>query len=164
MRVYVMRHGSSINPGDPGCPEETQRYLTDQGKLEVATVARALARFERAPDAVLASPYVRAMQTAVIACEVFGVDAHRVQETEALTPGASPAEFFRELARAGGDLVMCFGHAPSVDEILAYALNSNRTVSSMKKAGVYCLEVDPAEPQRSVLVGLYHPAALTGGG
>lgn len=160
MRVLLLRHGSAINPGDAGCPAEQDRFLTDKGKQEVADVARGLAQINEPPDFMLASPYVRAVQTAEIAAGAFGFPPEKIVLTPSLTPSGSPEHLFAELSRLDAQRVMCCGHAPNVDAVVAYALNSPVQLTSLKKAGVAWLEMDLLDPPRGYLAALFLPAAL----
>ena len=64
MKLYLLRHGKADWPNWDKPDDE--RPLTEEGKEQVATVAKMLARLEIAPE-IVTSPLPRASQTAEIA-------------------------------------------------------------------------------------------------
>jgi phosphohistidine phosphatase len=83
-RLLIMRHGQAVS----GAPDD-RRELTGQGRREVARMADWLARHRdgEAPLRVLASPYVRARQTADLMAEALG---SRVETLSIITPDDAP--------------------------------------------------------------------------
>lgn len=161
MRLYIVRHGISVDREDPKCPPDAERYLTEKGVAKTTEVARGLAKLGAGADAMFSSPYLRAVQTAEIFCEVLKFPAGRLRRTDALLPMASPGQLFRELAKLKAENVMCFGHGPNVDAVVAYALGSQKHLTEMKKAGVACLEMaSVGTPPRGKLLWLATPKML----
>jgi phosphohistidine phosphatase len=160
MLLYLMRHGIAIDREDPKCPSDPERYLTKKGMAKTRAVAQGLRALGVKPDAMLTSPYVRAVQTAEIAAAALGFARDRIRRNEALIFGHKPAELFRELAKVRGKAVMCFGHAPHLDEVIAFALGSRTPLTSLKKAGVACLEMESLSSPRGVLVWVHTPRSL----
>lgn len=160
MRVYLMRHGRAILRGEPGSPPEAERFLTPDGIEKTRQAARGLPALGLAPDALLSSPYLRAMQTAELAAEALDFPADKIRQTDALLPEKNPAELFKELSRLKADEVICFGHAPNVDLVIACLVSSHSPITALKKAGVAALEISSFSPLRGVLIGIYTPRAL----
>jgi len=154
MLLTVVRHGIAISRDAPDCPPDADRFLTEIGVERTRLAMEGLKRVGVAPDVVLASPYARARQTAAIAAAVLGFDPARILVTEALLSGAAPSKLFEELATATAGSVMCFGHAPHVDHLVAHAVGAPEPFTAMKKAGAAQLEIDPAYPGRGQLVWL----------
>jgi phosphohistidine phosphatase len=151
MRLYLMRHGIAIDREDPDCPSEPERYLTPKGMQRTRAAARGLRALRVKPVALLTSPYVRAVQTGEIVCEVLGLDPKRLRTTDALKPEAKPARLAEELTGLGGE-VICFGHAPQVDEFIAHALKATAPFTALKKSGVAGLDIDSLTPLRATLL------------
>jgi phosphohistidine phosphatase len=160
MRLYLMRHGIAIDREDPKCPPDPERYLTKKGIEKTRAAAQGLRALGIKPDAMLTSPFARALQTAEIAAGSLGFARDRIRRTEALIFGHKPAELFRELARVRGKEVMCFGHAPHLDEVIALALGARSPITALKKAGVACLELESLSTPRGVLIWLHTPRGL----
>lgn len=151
MLLYLMRHGIAADaPGQP----DAERPLTEEGREKTRAVARALASLEIAPRHVLSSPLVRAVQTAEL---VVGEVGGRRRATPALTPGSPPERLLDEVLRLTSESVLCVGHAPLLDQILATTLGVAHPVTELKKAAVACLDLEPST-RRALLVWLLPPS------
>ena len=161
MRVYLMRHGIAIDRGDPDCPPETERYLTPKGIDRTRSAAYGLRALKIRPKTLLTSPLVRAVQTAEIVCDVLNLDPKRLKAMDALKPEAKPARLAEELGQFGDDQdVMCFGHAPQLDDFIALAVRAPSPCTELRKAGVACLEIASLSPLRASLLWLATPRLL----
>ena len=160
MRLYLMRHGVAIERDDPDCPPEAERFLTPKGIERTREAAEGLAEMGVAPAILLTSPYVRAVQTGEIFCEVLGIDSKNLHATDALKPEAKPAKIAEELGRLSFDEAICFGHAPHLDDFIAYALRASAPITTLKKAGVACLEMQTVSPPLGQLRWLLTPKLL----
>jgi phosphohistidine phosphatase len=99
------------------------RRLTAEGRAEVERSARQLVRMGLRYDRAVSSPYVRALETASIVGEVFGVE--RVLELDELIPAADPRETAAKLfehGRASGATIAAFGHNPSITSAVSWML------------------------------------------
>lgn len=160
MRLYLMRHGIAINRDDPSCPPEADRPLTPKGIERTRAAARGLAELGVHARIMLTSPFLRSVQTAEIVCEVLGYPVKRLRRTDGLKPEAKPAQLLAEVARLKADSVMCFGHAPNLDLVIAQALGSGSVITALKKAGVACLEFESYDAPRGLLLWLHTPKSL----
>jgi len=161
MELYIVRHGIAIDREDPKCPADPERYLTEEGIAKTKLVAKGVAALGATADAFFSSPYVRAMQTAEIFADALYFSRQKIEKTEALLPGCDPLQLFRELAREKqASSVFCFGHAPQLDEAVAYALGSKRLLTALKKAGVAMIELKRVSPPSGVLIWLATPKLL----
>jgi phosphohistidine phosphatase len=160
MRLYLVRHGIAIDRTDPACPADPARPLTPKGEARARTVARGLAELGVHPQTMMTSPLLRAVQTAEIFCEVLGYTVSRLRRTDNLLPEGRPAALFSELARMKVKEVVCFGHAPSLDAVIAWACGRGHAFTQLKKSGVALLEVEAFDPARAMLVALYNPKVL----
>ncbi|MFI5400724.1 MAG: phosphohistidine phosphatase SixA [SAR324 cluster bacterium] len=165
MRLYLMRHGSAEERNASGA--DAQRALTARGRARVEAVARGLAALGVEPKEVWSSPLLRARQTAEIVAHRLGVPAKRIHLTQSLVPEAAPRRFLAELAemakrgRGQGDDVLCCGHAPHLDDLLAECLGLGaQPRTALKKAGVACLEMALPPKEAARLEWLLPPAAL----
>ncbi len=64
MQVLIVRHGEAVPIGR--APTENERWLTDQGRVDVTRVGQAIAGLGLQYTCIYASPLVRAVQTAEI--------------------------------------------------------------------------------------------------
>lgn len=162
MQLYIVRHGLAIDREDPKSPSDPERYLTPEGLKKTREVARGFASLKIAPNVFLSSPYVRALQTAEIFAETMKFSKSKIKQTDLLLPGAEPAAFFRELLRTSRseESAICFGHAPHLDELIAFALGAEKDLTQLKKAGAACLELTRISPPAGSLAWLSTPKIL----
>ena len=161
MQLYIVRHGIAIDREDPKCPPEAERYLTEEGVEKTKQVAEAVAALGIQADLMFSSPYVRGTQTAAIFASELEYSKQKIRRTDSLLPGAEPGAFLRELAREKDvSTVLCFGHAPHVDGLLAAAVGASRHITSMKKAGVALVELKRLSPPNGQLVWLITPKLI----
>src|SRR6516164_1469462 len=99
MELYIVRHGIAIDREDPKCPADPERFLTDEGMEKSRQVAKGVAEIASVPDVILASPYLRALQTAEIFADVLEYSKNKIRKSELLLPGAEPMQLFREIAK-----------------------------------------------------------------
>jgi phosphohistidine phosphatase len=161
MQLYIVRHGIAIDREDPKCPPDPDRYLTQEGMEKARQVAKGVAEIGVAPDLLLSSPYVRALQTAEIFAGELDYSKNKISKSDLLLPGAEPIQLFRELAK-DKDLsaVFVFGHAPHLDDVIATSLGSRHHISSLKKSGVALVELKRLVPPSGELLWLATPKLL----
>ncbi|MGH9728027.1 MAG: SixA phosphatase family protein [Candidatus Acidiferrales bacterium] len=160
MKIHLFRHGIAIDRDDPASPPETDRFLTPKGVSKTEAAARGLHALGVKPTLILTSPLLRAIQTAEIACKALGYPVKKLRYTDALKSEAKPAELFKELSAIKADEVICVGHAPNLDEVIAYAIGSHSAVTSLKKAGFASLELKTLSPPHGSIVAIYTPKTL----
>jgi phosphohistidine phosphatase len=99
--IYLLRHGDAEN----GSGDGAARRLTPKGERQAKAAGRALAAMGTLIDACLASPKVRALDTARLACEALGFEPEVAEELR----GGS----FDSLAlTAGRGDILLVGHEP----------------------------------------------------
>jgi phosphohistidine phosphatase len=121
--IWLLRHGDAEDGvGKP----DAERALTSKGERQSRKAGLAMKAIGVKLDACLASPKVRALQTAELACEGLGI-APEVDER--LVGGDFDA---LELAAGRGE-VMLVGHEPDFSRAIAVATGSR---VKMKKGGL----------------------------
>ncbi|MDA1193915.1 MAG: histidine phosphatase family protein [Planctomycetota bacterium] len=162
MHVVLLRHGIAEDRTD--LPDE-DRALTEKGADRTVEACLGLVAMDVEPELILTSPLRRAFETAAIASELL--DCPSVRETDALRGGAHPGLIFGELAHLDVGTVLCVGHAPHLDLVLAQAIASGQaSIESIKKAGAACIEFSRVAAGLGHLVWQLQPRALRalGGG
>ncbi len=164
MRVILIRHGIAHDRADPDCPPDPERELTEEGQRKTRKVGRGLRELGCAPTRILTSPYLRARQTAELVADSFDVDHARITLTEALLPEAAPHALFQQLFAFNNsdEEIVCVGHAPNLDKVIAVALTGERApVTALKKAGAALLLLDDLPRMRGALSWLMPPKVLS---
>jgi phosphohistidine phosphatase len=136
--LWLLRHAEAAD----GAPDD-ERPLTERGVRQAEAAGLALARLGASIDVCLSSPKLRALQTARLACEPFGVPVR--------AEGALSGEPFdvRELVAGLGD-VLLVGHDPSFSMTLHDLTGAQ---ARMRKGGL-------AAVQKGELVVLMRPNEL----
>ena len=147
MRLYLIRHTEAVPHGAPGYPQDAQRPLTHEGRAQALAAGEALKRLQVAPDVLLTSPYVRAVQTAEQVAKGLGLrtPAKELPELRAEQPphDASLAlKFFAHMAH-----VALVGHEPHLSGWVAELTAGKAGMRCrMKKGGVACIEIGRVPP------------------
>ncbi len=154
MRLYFLRHGIADWPEwDPA--RDLERPLTKEGVKKMKQQARALADLDVKVDAVLASPYTRAYQTADIIAGKLGLDV----KTEPLLAPGFTADKLREIVASFDDeqALLLVGHEPNLSTVIAELIGGGRV--QMKKGTL--ARVDVNRELQGELVWLLQPKVLT---
>jgi phosphohistidine phosphatase len=131
VRLYLCRHAHAA-PGDP----DELRELTDRGRAEAQALAAQLEASEPAPQVVLASPLLRARQTAEPIARRLGVE---LRPDDTVAPGATAVTLVAALSHIEATAVAVVGHQPDCSEI-AQALSGSDP--GFPPAGMVALDVD----------------------
>jgi phosphohistidine phosphatase len=137
--IYLLRHGDA----EDGDGDDAARRLTAKGERQARAAGRALATLGAKIDVCLASPRVRAAETARLACDPLGLEPEVANELRGGDIDA-PA-----LAAGRGD-VLLVGHEPDFSGEVA-RLTGARV--KMRKGGLAIVD-------GSTLVALLRPADL----
>jgi phosphohistidine phosphatase len=124
--IWLLRHGEA----EQGSPD-AERRLTEKGERQSRNAGLALERLGVTIDACLASPKVRAADTARLACEALGVEVR-------LEPKLAGGPFDPEALATGlGENVLLVGHDPDFSAAV-HSLTGAQV--RMKKGGLAGLE------------------------
>ena len=145
-QLWLLRHGEAV-PHDAAA-DDAARALTERGEAQARAAGQALRALETVFQAVYASPKVRALDTARLACEAL--DAEPIVD-ERLRSGFS-ARDARELLRAGNseERVLVVGHEPDFSGVVADLTGAR---IDLKKGGI-------AAVRDSELIALLRPREL----
>jgi phosphohistidine phosphatase len=143
VKILIVRHGPA---GDREEWERTGkddrlRPLTPKGKKEVRKSGAGLARLVPALDLIATSPWTRAVQTAEITNEEYGVE---VEEVEQLTADHRPEDLIPWLGQQRGrEAIALVGHEPHLGLLVGFLL-TGKSVSfvDLKKGGACLVEMD----------------------
>ncbi len=141
MKLYIVRHAAAIERS-ADIPEE-HRYLTPEGRAFFRRTARTMQEKKAAPDLILTSPLLRAVQTADILAETLGYDGP-LQAVGELSPGFDMAALRKVLDTVprAQELVLV-GHEPDLSGVIAALLFLPGGVS-LKKGAAVKLDMEPA--------------------
>jgi phosphohistidine phosphatase len=156
MELILLRHGKAENTHPQG---DGARALTEKGRHQACRAGRILQAAAIAPQIVLTSPLLRALQTADEFCHAAGIPGPVVQGW--LACGCAPETALAELA-AFPDFkrVAIVGHEPDLSRIIQWCLGAYGAAITMKKGALACLRIEP--PSRYGTLLYLVPPKLTG--
>lgn len=112
MKLWVLRHGEA----EPRANTDAERRLTSHGREQVLRSAAHL--LGQPLQAIIASPYVRAQQTAALVHDTLGF-GEPVRTVPWLTPDSDVQEAIAELERLGLEQVLLVSHQPLVGTLVS---------------------------------------------
>ena len=107
-KLWVLRHGDAE---EPGTKPDAERELTETGLDEARAAGAALKALGAVPDLILASPRVRAQQTATAAAGELGLEFETHQP---LSGGFTATDALAVLAGRAGQTGVLIGHMPDL--------------------------------------------------
>jgi phosphohistidine phosphatase len=137
--IYLLRHGDA----EDGNGDDDARRLTPKGERQARAAGRALAAGGAGIDACLASPKLRAAETARLACSALGVEPETASDLR-----GGPFDALALTAGRGDALLV--GHQPDFSTEVARLTGAN---VKLRKGGLAALD-------GSALVALLRPADL----
>lgn len=152
MRIWILRHGQA----EPMAPTDAQRPLTETGRDEAITMARQLAG--EPLDAILASPFVRAQQTAALVQQTIGY-TRSIATAAWLTPDDDPRQAVEYLGERSETNLLLVSHQPLVSQLVSLLVEGHRRGHyPMPTAGLACVDMDVAACGLASLSMLLTPA------
>ncbi|USW94684.1 phosphohistidine phosphatase SixA [Pseudomonas proteolytica] len=134
MKLWVLRHGEA----ESHAASDAQRNLTEHGRQEVLHSAAHL--IGQPISAIIASPYVRAQQTAQLVREALGF-VPEIRTVPWLTPDANPLQVLDKLDT--DDNVLLVSHQPLVGNLISFLQHGHqRQPQPMHTASLAELEGD----------------------
>jgi phosphohistidine phosphatase len=123
MTLYLMRHAEAVEPGADDVTRDADRKLTDKGRRQAKRMGIMLKRLDVKIDRALASPLVRARETAELVVTAAGSKA-KIKALDELKPNAKNDAMWEALCGAGGETVLVVGHLPSIASLAGSLLGS----------------------------------------
>ena len=139
MKLYILRHGIAVEPGTPGYAKDADRPLTPEGERKLRQIAEAMEALELSFDLILASPYLRARQTAEIIAEALKA-RKKLELSDSLTPGGSVKKLVELLNRLqpSPESVLLVGHEPYLSGLISLLVSGKETFAVVLKKGGLC--------------------------
>jgi phosphohistidine phosphatase len=165
LELYLVRHALAAERG-PDYPDDARRPLTPEGVTRWRRSVGGLRELGVVLDLVLASPLVRAHETAELLAAGLKPKP-RLVTCEALTAGRKVSEALAVIAKyaaapRGASRIAMVGHEPDLGELAARLLSAKGQIE-FKKGAVCRIDIDRAMPAGpGALRWLMPPRALRG--
>lgn len=137
MDLYLMRHADAVD----GDGNDFARTLSEKGRHQAAKMGDWLVDMKARDMTIVASPYLRAHETANIVASRLGPKA-TVQPDERLASGMAVDDgcaLIHEFGDIDGALCLV-GHTPDLDRLASYLLGSQAVCVDMRKGAIARLE------------------------
>lgn len=160
MDLILMRHAPAAKRDPHRYPDDDRRPLTKAGRRTHKKMALALARLAPVPERILASPRLRALQTAQITAEIFRVP---VESAPVFGRDYGRRAAAAYLAEQDARVLLCVGHEPDLSDLAGFLLGVPRLRIDFKKSAVIGIRFSGrARPGLGVLRYFYRPCDLPG--
>jgi phosphohistidine phosphatase len=122
--------------------DDSERPLTREGREKMRRAAAGLRRAVPTIDLLAASPYTRAMQTAELVAEAYGIGD--IKKVDALVPDVPLQRFLVWIERRSATKVVAIvGHEPHLGELVTWLMSGlPESRVQMKKGGACLLEFE----------------------
>lgn len=151
MKLWILRHGEAQNRART----DAERELTDNGRAEVLSSAATL--MGQPLRWIIASPYVRAQQTAELVRQALGF-SEAVVTVPWLTPDSDPRKVLGNLDMYASDNVLVVSHQPLVGSLIGLAVHGSlQQAEPMHTASLAELEADFPLAGAMELIKVRHP-------
>ena len=144
MKLYILRHGEAVERSDADYKDDAKRPLTPKGIQRTKSLAHALRQLGITFDVILASPLVRARETAEIMER--GLRLHgRLELTDHLAPDGELRKLVAQIngIRPAPKSVLLVGHEPHLSGIISLLCTGGQGLAlTLKKGGLCRLEVE----------------------
>jgi phosphohistidine phosphatase len=140
MELYLLRHGAA----EAGCASgrDQDRALTAAGEQAVQELLTRVQGEGVAPRWIVASPYLRAQQTARIAARVFGYEEPVLLSTR-LTPESAPVDLWAEVRDMDPDSPLLFiGHEPLLSAAASWLIGETSVTLNFRPGTLVRIDFD----------------------
>ncbi len=134
--IVLLRHGIAEDRGE-GKPDE-ERALTPEGHARMMKIAAGIEFAVPKAQAIVSSPLVRAMQTALWVSKAYR-SRIKVKQSEALAPAGTHEQFLELIRSVPERRIILVGHEPNLtrNATALLALTNDRCGLELKKGGCY---------------------------
>ena len=162
MELLIVRHGPAGNLAQKAAwklsGKDDERPLTKDGLKRTKEAAAGLARLVEGCEAVAASPWKRAAQTAAAVAKALDAD---LVECPALIPDARLEDALAWLKTRKEKSLALVGHEPHLSELASWLLTgTKRSILRLKKPQALLIDLKRLEPGHGELVWSIPPRPL----
>jgi phosphohistidine phosphatase len=134
--LYLVRHADAVPLGECGVTEDESRPLTKKGEEQARRLTSGFHAQAIQLDLVLASPLLRARQTAQWMLQEWPKPTPELRICEELAPGGKRRKLSRFLRQLGSHRVALVGHQPDLGTYAAWLIGSKKAQLDLAKGGV----------------------------
>jgi len=139
MKLYVLRHGISLNLSEAKVSTDAERPLAETGREDIRAIARHLLNQGASVEVIFCSPLRRARETAEEAATILkpnkGITVFEPLSNK--IPGSALFDCVQKIATKMSELLLV-GHQPQLGEMVAHVLGSSPDI---RPGGLVALEI-----------------------
>jgi phosphohistidine phosphatase len=158
MEIHLMQHGTSLSKDiDPDRP------LSPVGRDQIGKSGQAVKKMGLEFDIIVASPKLRAEQTAEIIAEHIGHPAKNLHASDKVKAMSDPGDLLGYLKEFGDlESVLVTGHLPHIPKFASHLCvgDASALKVDVDNGGLLCLESPDLEPASGVLLYYLTPMQL----
>ena len=151
-KLYLMRHATA----EDGDAMDAGRQVTDDGRADFQAVLAMAKDAGVDPDCVLSSPFDRAVDSARMVADFFGIKKKNVVQTDDLLPDAMVDKAWLCIANYLTDydetIVIC--HQPLLGQLVNKCLGCSGLAVKFKTCSMMRVDFDSDEPSTSTPSGI----------
>ncbi len=133
MNIYLIRHGEAEKAVIG--KKDIDRELTSAGKIKMKDTVASWKNIIDKLDYIYSSPLVRAVQTAEVVAEEFGISKKIITDKK-LSPGCKTDNIIEIANGAGEEDIAFVGHQPDFSEILSELISNKGAYIDVKKGAI----------------------------
>ncbi|MDB5336468.1 MAG: sixA [Planctomycetaceae bacterium] len=158
MQLFIVRHAPAEELSG-SVHSDVDRELTSKGRKLFREFAQKMIKPDHAPQLILYSPLVRAVQTAEILREVIGLNREQMRVESRISPGMTATQLAGATQGANVDRIAVVGHNPDVSHCTSQMIGGGSI--EFKKGSIACIEFfDEVLPQHGRLLWYMSPKVL----
>ncbi len=139
LELYLLRHGIAEENSHSG--RDMDRALTPDGRIGLTEVVSQAIASGLTPRHIVASPYLRAMQSAEVAAQIIE-HADLILTSTRLTPDSSPASLWQEVREIGEGPLLIVSHEPLLSKSAAWMTGETRVIIEFSPATLIRIDFD----------------------
>jgi phosphohistidine phosphatase len=145
VELYLLRHGIAESRSPSG--RDQDRALTHDGIEALQSAIAQAIQAGLAPKWIVASPYLRAQQTARIAADLLGY-SEPILPSIRLTPESDPEDLWAEVRDLAPDSPLLFvAHDPLLSTAASWLVGEKRVIIEFKPATIARIDFDKLTPE-----------------
>lgn len=142
MKLYLMRHGDAEDPAPGDFDGDYYRALTMRGRKRMRQMGKAMRDHGLLPDVIIASPVVRALQTAEIVAATVDPAEPLIVRRELGLDGDILA-LVRELMGSDIKSALLVGHEPSLSDFVVAVTEPDSWNGAFSRGMVLAIRLIP---------------------
>lgn len=156
MEIYFLRHGEAEEKKEG--MEDKDRPLTSFGAAAISSVGRSLEKIVDGFDLILASPLLRARQTADIVRNIFGIE-DKILESESLLVGTPPSVLLEEIKKQRDvSRLLIVGHQPHLGICISFLTGKSEEEVAIKKGSCGLVRTKNLKEGQGELIWIKEPS------